>query len=326
MHRIAITPGEPSGIGLDLVIELADGESVDYEAVIIADRQALEARAKLLGKAFTAQAYAEDTPRTGWSVLHIDGGVDAIPGSPDAATGPYVLATLERALSGCLSGEFQAMTTGPVQKSVLNSPKLPFSGHTEFLAQKTHTEQSVMLLVAGKLRVALATTHLPLRLVADAIQADRLESIIRILHQEMPNYFDIAQPRIGVCGLNPHAGEQGLLGDEEVRIIAPTINTLANSGINVAGPLPADSLFTAEKLNDFDVILAMYHDQGLPVLKHAGFGEAVNVTLGLPLIRTSVDHGTALDLVGTGRAKTGSLAAAITMAKSMIKRRCDAMR
>lgn len=323
MHRIAITPGEPAGIGLDLVIELVSnylvaGESSgEYEAVIIADQGALKARAKLLGKPFSIPAYSADTPRDGWSILHIDGGVKAVPGAPDSSTASYVLATLERAVSGCQVGEFQAMTTGPVQKSVLNRPGFDFNGHTEFLAQQTGAAQAVMLLIAGKLRVALATTHLPLRLVADAIQADQLERIIRILHFDLPKYFPLVQPRIGVCGLNPHAGEQGLLGDEEIRIITPTIQTLASDGIKVLGPFPADSLFTADKLNDFDVILAMYHDQGLPVLKYAGFGEAVNVTLGLPLIRTSVDHGTALDLVGTGGAKTGSLSAAIAMARAM---------
>jgi 4-hydroxythreonine-4-phosphate dehydrogenase len=234
-----------------------------------------------------------------------------------------VLATIERAVSGCLSGEFDALVTGPVQKSVINEIGIPFSGHTEFLAELTDSPQPVMLLVAGTLRVALLTTHLPLREVPDAITPDRIASVLRVLSADLVTKFGIRTPRIAVLGLNPHAGEGGHIGTEEREIIEPTLVTLRREGMALIGPLSADTAFTPEKLRHYDAILAMYHDQGLPVLKHVGFGRAVNVTLGLPIIRTSVDHGTALDMAGTGRADDGSLRAALSLAIELAARRAS---
>ena len=323
MHRIAMTPGEPAGIGPDLVIDLisADWKLADTEIVIIADRQCLEARAALLGRQLELPVYDAHTAKADWSLLHVAGGAEASPGCPDSATADYVLETIDRAAVGCMAQEFVAMVTGPVQKSVLDRADRPFSGHTEYLAKLSQSPQPVMLLVTAKLCVALLTTHLPLRAVADAIDADLIRRTIHILHRQMPHFFTDAAPKIGVCGLNPHAGDGGVLGDEEIRIIAPALAALADEGIQVSGPLPADSLFAPAQLACYDVILAMYHDQGLPVLKHSSFGEAVNVTLGLPFIRASVDHGTALDLVGLNQAQSTSLAAAITLAQKMADRR-----
>jgi 4-hydroxythreonine-4-phosphate dehydrogenase len=238
-------------------------------------------------------------------------------GELDVANAGYVIETLERACDGCLSGEFDAMVTAPVQKSVINDAGLAFSGHTEFLAERSGADLPVMLLVADSLRVALVTTHLPLRDVADAIDAERLRATIRILHDGLSSQFGLSNPRITVLGLNPHAGEAGHLGHEEQQIIAPVIDELRATGQALIGPLPADTAFTPQHLDTTDAVLAMYHDQGLPVLKHRGFGHAVNVTLGLPIIRTSVDHGTALTLAGTGAADTGSLRAAVELAIDM---------
>jgi len=235
-------------------------------------------------------------------------------GHPDPANVRYVLETLDRAVDGCLSGEFDALVTGPVQKSVINDAGIAFSGHTEYLAKRAGATTPVMLLVADGLRVALATTHLPLREVAAQITAARLEAVLTVLDAELKRRFRIARPRVLVCGLNPHAGEGGHLGHEERDIIEPLIAAMRARGFDLAGPLPADTAFTPSRLEHADAVLAMYHDQGLPVLKHAGFGRAVNVTLGLPFLRTSVDHGTALDLAGTGRADPGSLEAALGLA------------
>jgi 4-hydroxythreonine-4-phosphate dehydrogenase len=249
--------------------------------------------------------------------------VAAVAGRPDAANSGYVLATIERAAAGCLSSEFDAMVTGPVQKSVINEIGIPFSGHTEFLAELTGSTQPVMLLVAGDLRVALLTTHLPLREVADAITAPRIAAVIRVLAADLARLFGIRAPKIAVLGLNPHAGEGGHLGTEEREIIEPALAALRAEGIALIGPVAADTAFTPEKLRQYDAILAMYHDQGLPVLKHVGFSRAVNVTLGLPIIRTSVDHGTALDIAGTGRADDGSLRAALSLAIEFASRRAS---
>lgn len=244
-----------------------------------------------------------------------------VTGQLDKANAAFVLETLTRAGQGCLDGHFDGMITAPVHKGVINEAGIAFSGHTEFLADLTHTEQVVMMLATHGLRVALVTTHLPLRDIADAITPERLERVTRILHADLHNKFGIAQPRILVCGLNPHAGESGHLGHEEIDIIEPTLECLRNEGMDLRGPLPADTLFTPKYLEHCDAVLAMYHDQGLPVLKYKGFGAAVNVTLGLPIIRTSVDHGTALDLAGSGKIDTGSLKVALETAYQMAETR-----
>jgi 4-hydroxythreonine-4-phosphate dehydrogenase len=323
--RIVLTPGEPAGIGPDLAVMMAAAGSA-AELVAVADPHLLAERASALGRPLTVVPY---DPRV--APLPTSGGrlvVDAVPlaagvraGRADRANARYVIETLRRACAGCASGEFAAMVTGPVHKGVINDAGIAFSGHTEFLAGLTGAAQPVMLLVAGALRVALVTTHLPLREVPSRITAPLIESIAQILHDGLRRLFGIAAPRIAVLGLNPHAGESGHLGTEEIDIIEPALARLRARGIPVIGPLPADSAFTPEHLAGFDAVLAMYHDQGLPVLKHAGFGTAVNVTLGLPIVRTSVDHGTALDLAGTGRADAGSLAAAIALATQLAGRR-----
>ena len=298
------------------------GEAADW--VVIADPALLETRAQQLGLPFHWQLFDPEQPNRHqgslliWPVtLH----APVSPGQLNPANAPYVLQTLERAVDGCRNGLFGALVTGPVQKSVINDAGIPFTGHTEFLQQRCGVEQVVMMLACPGLRVALATTHLPLRQVADAITPALLERVIRITHHDLIHQFGIAQPRILVCGLNPHAGEGGHLGDEEIRIINPVLEKLRGEGLQLEGPLPADTLFTPKYLNRADAVLAMYHDQGLPVLKHLGFGNAVNITLGLPIIRTSVDHGTALDLAGTGKADTGSLQAAIDTARQMLAAR-----
>ncbi|MCK5880352.1 MAG: 4-hydroxythreonine-4-phosphate dehydrogenase PdxA, partial [Sinobacterium sp.] len=232
----------------------------------------------------------------------------------DTANSQYVINILDEAIEGCQSGKYQAMVTAPVQKSIIHQAGIPFTGHTEYLADKTHTPKVVMMLASTKLKVTLATTHLPLRDVADAITQESLDKIIRIIHHDLKHYFGLDNPKILVCGLNPHAGEDGLLGQEEIEVITPCLNTLRKEGFELIGPLPADTLFTEKVLSQGDAVLAMYHDQGLPVLKYQGFGESANITLGLPIIRTSVDHGTALDLAGLGTANQGSLNTATQMA------------
>jgi 4-hydroxythreonine-4-phosphate dehydrogenase len=254
------------------------------------------------------------------SVLHLPLAAPCQPGVLDAANAPQVLALVSRAADGCARGEFAAMVTAPVQKSIINDAGIAFSGHTEFIAGRLRAGVPVMMLVAGELRVALATTHLPLRAVSAAITVDSLQHVLGVLHRDLQRWWGMARPRIAVCGLNPHAGEGGHLGDEERRVIEPAIAAARAAGLDAAGPFPADTLFVPRNLANFDVVLAMYHDQGLPVLKHAGFGHAVNITLGLPIIRTSVDHGTALDLAGTGQADAGSLLAALGLAVTLAKR------
>jgi len=283
----------------------------------------LAKRARMLGIGVELRAY------DGASHQHIPGTiavehhplrVPAVAGRLDARNSPYVLRLLERACDGALSGEFAAMVTAPVHKGVINDAGLSFTGHTEFLADRTGTRQPVMMLATPSLRVALATTHLPLARVSDAITADLLCAVLEIIDRDLARWWGIGPPRIAVCGLNPHAGEGGHLGDEEIRVIAPAIALMRERGLRVSGPLPADTVFVPRVLADFDVVLAMYHDQGLPVIKRAGFEEAVNVTLGLPILRTSVDHGTALDLAGTGRADAASMAAAIDLAMQLASR------
>lgn len=321
-QRFALTPGEPAGIGPDLSLLLAQ-QAQQHILIAIANRELLAERALQLGvtiellavspSAWPTQAakagslYVWDTPLA----------APVIPGQLNPANAAYVLETLNRAGQGCLAGHFAGMITAPVHKGVINEAGIAFSGHTEFLAELTHTEQVVMMLATRGLRVALVTTHLPLKDVASAITGERLTRVTRILEHDLRTKFGIARPRILVCGLNPHAGEGGHLGHEEIDIIEPTLEHLRSEGLNLIGPLPADTLFTPKHLDHCDAVLAMYHDQGLPVLKFKGFGAAVNVTLGLPIIRTSVDHGTALDLAGSGKIDSGSLQVALETAYAM---------
>lgn len=323
--RIALTPGEPAGIGPELAVMLAS-RGCAAELVAIADPALLEERARLLRLPLDLQLHEPHRPPQPTAggrlrIVPVPLGAPAHPGRPDPANARYVLDTLRRACSGCQSAEFAAMVTAPVQKSVINDAGIPFSGHTEFLADLTAASHPLMLLVAGTLRVALLTTHLPLREVPRRVTREGIERAVQILHDGLRERFGIAAPRIGVLALNPHAGESGHLGSEERDILAPAIASLRARNLAASGPLPADSAFTRERLAEYDALLAMYHDQGLPVLKHAGFGHAVNVTLGLPIIRTSVDHGTALDLAGSGRADPGSLAAAVALATRMARQR-----
>jgi 4-hydroxythreonine-4-phosphate dehydrogenase len=318
----ALTPGEPAGIGPDLCLLLAR-TAQPHALVAIASRALLAERIRQLG--LTIQLLAagpsnwpqQPAPAGSLYVWDTPLGAPVTAGQLDQGNAAYVLETLTRAGQGCLDGHFAGMITAPVHKGVINQAGIAFSGHTEFLAELTATEQVVMMLATHGLRVALVTTHLPLRQVADAITAERLQRVTRILHADLQNKFGIKQPRILVCGLNPHAGEGGHLGREEIEIIEPTLVQLRAEGMDLIGPLPADTLFTPKHLEHCDAVLAMYHDQGLPVLKYKGFGAAVNVTLGLPIIRTSVDHGTALDLAGSGRIDSGSLQVALETAYQM---------
>jgi 4-hydroxythreonine-4-phosphate dehydrogenase len=320
--RIVLTPGEPGGIGPDLILGLA-AQSWPVELVVVADPALLNERAALLGLKVQLQPYQADLPaqpqgQGTLTVLEVPLIAPAVAGELQVANGPYVLATLARAAEGALNGEFAALVTGPVHKGIINEAGVSFSGHTEFFAEQAGCDQVVMMLATEGLRVALATTHLPLKDVAAAITPDSLTRTIQILHQDLQQQFGIAQPRIYVCGLNPHAGEGGHMGREEIDVIEPVLATLRTQGIDLVGPLPADTLFQDKYLRDADAVLAMYHDQGLPVLKYKGFGRAVNITLGLPFIRTSVDHGTALDLAGKGKADMGSLLTALHQAIDMV--------
>ncbi len=317
--RFALTPGEPAGIGPDLCVFLAQ-EAQPYPVIVISDTELLKQRAQQLDLPLNIIEVNPDnlpelpSPEQSLYVWHTPLYEPAVAGQLNTANAPYVLETLTRAGQGCIDGLFSAMITAPAHKGVINQAGVPFSGHTEFLQELTHSPQVVMMLATHGLRVALVTTHLPLREVADAITTERIESVTRILHHDLSRKFGIKNPRIIVCGLNPHAGEDGHLGREELDIIAPTLERLRKEGMDLVGPLPADSVFTPNNLKQCDAVLAMYHDQGLPVLKHKGFGSAVNISLGMPIIRTSVDHGTALDLAGTGEIDTGSLQIALVTA------------
>ncbi|MGY6277412.1 4-hydroxythreonine-4-phosphate dehydrogenase PdxA [Methylomonas sp. MgM2] len=320
--RIALTAGEPAGIGPDLCVQLAQ-EHNSFELVVIADPALLEERAKQLGLPLTLHYFDIDTwqkalPCGHMTVLPINPAKSAISGHLDAGNSPYVLETIRQAALGCMNGTFAAMVTAPVHKGIINDSGLAFSGHTEFIAEITGGTPVMMLATPG-LRVALATTHLPLRQVSEAITAETLIGVIRVLNKDLRERFGIAKPNILVCGLNPHAGEGGHLGLEEMEVIEPALERLRCEGIHLYGPLPADTLFTPKYLDYADAVLAMYHDQGLPVLKYKGFGHAVNVTLGLPIIRTSVDHGTAVELAGTGKANLGSLRYALQTALDMLQ-------
>lgn len=322
IQRIALTPGEPAGIGPDLCIQLSQVKQ-SSELIVIADPDLLQNRAKQLKLDLTIKIFDQNkiaqVNETGFiTVLPITMKECAKCGQLNKANSNYVLETIRRATQGCVDGIFSAMVTAPVHKGIINDAGIAFSGHTEFIAEITGGHPVMMLATPG-LRVALATTHLPLSEVSQAITDDCLTQVITALDKDLKHRFSLAKPKISVCGLNPHAGENGHLGKEEIEIIEPTLNKLRGLGINLQGPLPADSLFTPKYLDSTDAVLAMYHDQGLPVLKYAGFGQAVNITLGLPIIRTSVDHGTALDLAGTGTANTGSLEFAIQSALEMAK-------
>jgi 4-hydroxythreonine-4-phosphate dehydrogenase len=327
---IAVTIGEPAGIGPDLCVRLAE-RSWPARLVLIGDIELLRERARRLGAGVRFIPYSVGGAGgvATLEVAHFGVAAPVVPGRPDPANAKAVLATLDAALTGCVSGEFAAMVTAPVQKSVLNYAGIAFTGHTEFLAERTGAKQVAMLLVGGPpecpLRVALATTHLPLAAVPAAIKQPALEQLLRVVAADLVSKFGIANPRIAVCGLNPHAGEAGFLGREEIDIIAPAIKTARGAGLDIIGPVPADTAFVPSLLAELDCVVAMYHDQGLPVLKHASFGHGVNVTLGLPILRTSVDHGTALDLAidaeAAKRADPGSLYAAVELAISLAQMR-----
>ncbi len=313
---LAVTTGDPAGIGPDLVLALPEALP-DAPLVVLGDRNVLDRRARLLGlDVAMADWMPGEAPATdALSVWHCSAGGMVHPGRPDPGTATATLTLLERAADGCLNGDFAGMVTAPLAKSVIREGAAPdFTGHTEFLAQRAEVNRVVMMLTAGDLRVALATTHLPLRDVPDAITAEGLAETLGILDADLRTKFGCREPRILVLGLNPHAGESGHLGREEIELIEPELERLRGEGLNLTGPVPADTAFTPESLAGHDAVLALYHDQGLPVLKYAGFGEAVNVTLGLPFVRTSVDHGTAWDLAGTGRAHSSSLVAATRLA------------
>ncbi|WP_448216363.1 4-hydroxythreonine-4-phosphate dehydrogenase PdxA [Endozoicomonas sp. 2B-B] len=321
LPRLIITSGEPAGIGPDLCLQLAY-QNLPVQTVVAADPELLAQRADTLGMDITFELFNPDEKEPAREgtllVAPVSLTKPCSAGQLDEANSPYVLEMLSYAIEGCQNGLFDAMVTAPVSKEVINNAGVPFSGHTEFLAEKTNTQKVVMMLATEGLRVALATTHLPLKDVSSAITQSSLEEVIRILHRDMLTKFTIENPRILVCGLNPHAGEGGHLGMEEIETIIPVLDQLNHEGMNLIGPLPADTLFNPRYLENADAVLAMYHDQGLPVLKYKGFGNAVNITLGLPVIRTSVDHGTALDLAGTGKADSGSLFTAIRYALDMV--------
>jgi len=319
--RLALTPGEPAGIGPDLVIRVAQ-QACPWQRIVFADPRLLEQRARQLGLPLTLvehdprQTPAPD-PAGSLHIVPVPLAEPVTAGQLHPANADYVLASLRLAVTACQAGACDALVTGPVHKAIINQAGHAFTGHTEFLADLTGTPRVVMLLAAPGLRVALATTHLPLAEVPAAITVDSLLQTLHILARDLRNRFALREPRIRVLGLNPHAGEDGHLGREEIDIIGPAIEAARATGMHVAGPVPADTAFQPDQLGQTDAVLAMYHDQGLPVLKHMGFGEAVNITLGLPLIRTSVDHGTALERAGRGTCHTGSLEAAIEMAASL---------
>lgn len=321
IKQIAITPGEPAGVGPELTVQIAQ-QSWSEQLVAICDKQLLIQRAELLGlplvvKDFDGKAPAQPHVPGEIFVQHLPMEEKSIPGELNEQNGHYVVDTLAAASQGNMDGLYDAVVTGPVHKGIINRAGVPFSGHTEFFATHSNTSDVVMLLATEGLRVALVTTHIPLAYVAMAITPERLEKMASILHAELITKFGIESPKILVCGLNPHAGEGGHLGNEEITVMEPVLEKLRSEGMNLVGPLPADTLFQEKYLNDADAVLAMYHDQGLPVLKYKGFGNAVNITLGLPYIRTSVDHGTALDLAGKGEADKGSMEVAIKHAIKM---------
>ncbi|EOC1767321.1 4-hydroxythreonine-4-phosphate dehydrogenase PdxA [Vibrio fluvialis] len=331
IKRIVVTAGEPAGIGPDLVLALST-EDWTHQLVVCADKQMLTQRAEKLGIQVTLLDYdasAEPKPQQAGTLVvdHVPAATPVIAGQLDESNGHYVLKTLERAAAGCMNDEFDAIVTGPVHKGVINRAGVAFSGHTEFFAEQSNTPLVVMMLATEGLRVALVTTHIPLAYVSKAVTSERLEKIIHILHKDLVEKFAIETPTIYVCGLNPHAGEDGVLGHEEIDTITPTLEKLRQQdGMQLIGPLPADTIFNDKYLQQADAVLGMYHDQVLPVLKYKGFGRSVNITLGLPFIRTSVDHGTALDLAGTGQADVGSFRTALAQAIELVDKKSSSCR
>lgn len=318
LPKVVITVGEPAGIGPDIIIETLQKEFLARIAVI-GDAEVFHSRATLLGKKLEVETIEADTEPP----IHLPGHARVInqscvnpiiPGSLDTRNATRVLDWINTATDYCLSGKYHAMVTAPVHKAVINDAGVKFSGHTEWIAARAGVAQPVMMLANDKLKVCLATTHIALKEVPEAITVERLEHVISIMHEDIGRLYAINSPVIGICGLNPHAGEAGHLGTEEINVINPVVERLRSKGMRLTGPLPADTAFTSQNLDSFDAVLAMYHDQGLPVIKHQGFGEVVNVTLGLPLIRTSVDHGTAVDLAGHGKASSSSMIAALNLA------------
>ncbi|MHB8346240.1 MAG: 4-hydroxythreonine-4-phosphate dehydrogenase PdxA [Acidiferrobacterales bacterium] len=317
---LAVTPGEPAGIGPDLCVKLAQTRPAAHE-VLICDPQVLEQRAARLGldlRLDTWEGHAGAEPRR--FVLPVPIARRAEPGRLDTANAAYVLKTIETAIDGCLRGEFDALVTGPVHKGVINDAGIPFTGHTELLAGRSGAAQPVMMLACPDLRVALVTIHVPLSQVSTLITRERVAGVLHVLHRDLRERFGIPHPMILVCGLNPHAGEGGHLGSEEMDIISPVIRDLARQGMRLRGPVPADTAFIPSQLHGVDAVLAMYHDQGLTVVKHHDFANTVNITLGLPFVRTSVDHGTALDVAGSGGGDTSSMIAALLMARTLATR------
>ncbi|WP_448565615.1 4-hydroxythreonine-4-phosphate dehydrogenase PdxA [Thalassotalea ganghwensis] len=327
IKRIAITPGEPAGIGPDLVITIAQ-QDWPVEIVVVASQRLLEERAKKLCLPLELKQYDESQPaepqKAGTlTILPLELNAPCIPGKLNPENGHYVVETLKMACDKNISGEFDAVVTGPVHKGLINQAGIPFSGHTEYFAHQANCSDVVMMLATEGLRVALVTTHIPLAYVSKAITKERLLKVTRILHQDLLEKFGLPDPKIYVCGINPHAGEGGHLGREEIDVVIPALEEMRAEGMNLIGPLPADTIFQEKYLSQADAILSMYHDQGLPVLKYKGFGASVNITLGLPFIRTSVDHGTALELAGTVNADPGSfyeaIRTAITLAHNQTK-------
>ena len=323
LPRIAFTPGEPAGVGPDIAIKIAESPP-RCKLAFIGDPEFLRFRAEQTGSGVAIDEWRQQTAEAGKLV------VSPVPlaqpvrcGELDPRNAGSVLQCLDRAIDGCMSGEFDAMVTGPVHKGVINDANIAFTGHTEYISERTASGLPVMLLTCGSLRVALATTHVALKDVSALITRDRIERVIRVLAKDLDEKFGIASPRIAVCGLNPHAGEQGHIGTEEIEQISPVIEKLCNAGHRVSGPHPADTVFLPQNADQYDVILTMYHDQGLPVLKRQGFSEAVNITLGVPVIRTSVDHGTALELAGSGEVDTGSARAALDLAIMLAQTRLN---
>ncbi len=324
LPRIVLTAGEPSGIGPDLCVTIAQRDW-PCALVVAGDPALLKTRRDQLGLNVEIRVVGNDDapkPHRANTLLcsPIPLTAPAVCGQLNPDNSAAVLATLEYAAKACVGGRYEAMVTAPIHKGVMNDAGIAFTGHTEYLAERTGTVTPVMLLVAGELRVALATTHLPLASVSAALTRETIETRLRVLNEGLAQQFGIKTPRILVCGLNPHAGEQGHIGSEEIEVIAPAVEAMRSAGLRLAGPLPADTAFTPAMLANCDAVLAMYHDQGLPVVKHAGFGKAVNVTLGLPIVRTSVDHGTALTLAGTGKADAGSLETAMSLALDLVAR------
>ncbi len=318
LKKIAVCSGEPAGIGPDIVIRAAQ-LGFDAGMVVIGDPEVIKARAEKIGIPLEIVDY----PSRPADAVHIPGrlpimpvqtAAPVIPGKLNVKNSRYVIRCIDKAVDLCTSGECHAMVTAPVHKGIINDAGIPFSGHTEWIARRSGAERPVMMLANGSTRVCLATTHLPLREVPEHITGDRIQSVLAVMARDIARLYGIGNPRIGVCGLNPHAGEGGHLGKEEIAIIEPAIAEMQQQGLDLVGPLPADTAFTRSQLSRFDGVLAMYHDQGLPVIKHSGFGEVVNITLGLPIIRTSVDHGTALDRAGRSDAEASSLIAAIRLA------------